>query len=76
MAAGEVENQAVARGVAYVLNAPRDGARWREDLWTGIGFPRVFYLKYHGYAAYFPLWALARCRRMLNGRNTRVRFGI
>jgi squalene-hopene/tetraprenyl-beta-curcumene cyclase len=76
MAAGEVENQAVARGVTYLLNAPRDGARWREDLWTGIGFPRVFYLKYLGYSAYFPLWALARYRRMLTGRDATVRFGI
>jgi squalene-hopene/tetraprenyl-beta-curcumene cyclase len=76
MAAGEVENQAVARGITYLLNAPRDGARWQEDLWTGIGFPRVFYLKYHGYAAYFPLWALARYRQMLSSRETRVRFGI
>ena len=76
MAAGEVESEAVARGAAYLLNAPRDGARWREDLWTGIGFPRVFYLNYHGYAAYFPLWALARYRRMLSSRETLVGFGI
>ena len=76
MAAGEVESPAVARGVAYLLEAPRDGARWREDLWTGIGFPRVFYLKYHGYAAYFPLWALARYRDLIRSGARRVDHGI
>ncbi|MFQ5985288.1 MAG: squalene--hopene cyclase [Alphaproteobacteria bacterium] len=62
MAAGEVDSDAVQRGVAYLLKAPRDGAKWREAAYTGIGFPRVFYLRYHGYSAYFPLWALARFR--------------
>ncbi|HET6518373.1 MAG TPA: prenyltransferase/squalene oxidase repeat-containing protein, partial [Geminicoccaceae bacterium] len=76
MAAGEAGSEAVRRGVAWLEAAPRDGARWREDLWTGIGFPRVFYLKYHGYAAYFPLWALARYRNLMRGNTRRVPYGI
>ena len=76
MAAGEARSAAVRRGVAYLLAAPRDGARWHEEHWTGVGFPRVFYLKYHGYAAYFPLWALARFRSLTRGNDPRVRFGI
>ena len=76
MAAGEVENKAVARGVAYLVNAERDGARWQENYWTGVGFPRVFFLKYHGYAAYFPLWALARYRNLIAGNDRRVRYGM
>lgn len=76
MAAGDVESEAVRRGVAYLEHAPREGARWAERLWTGAGFPRVFYLKYHGYAAYFPLWALARYRGLMRGNMRRVEFGI
>lgn len=76
MAAGEARSAAVRRGVAYLLDAPRDGARWREEHWTGVGFPRDFYLKYHGYAAYFPLWALARYRDLMRGNDPRVRYGI
>jgi squalene-hopene/tetraprenyl-beta-curcumene cyclase len=38
-----------------------DGA-WDDPLWNGTGFPRVFYLKYHLYAKYFPLWALGAYR--------------
>lgn len=73
MAAGEVESEEVERGVAYLLSAPRDGAKWQEDLFTAVGFPRVFYLRYHGYSAYFPLWALARYRNLTRGN---ARFPI
>ena len=76
MAAGEVENDAVRRGVDHLAAAPRNAKRWEEDLWTGIGFPRVFYLKYHGYAAYFPLWALARYRNLLRSNQRQVTHGI
>jgi squalene-hopene/tetraprenyl-beta-curcumene cyclase len=76
MAAGEVEGEAVRRGVAYLERAPRNGPRWEEELWTGVGFPRVFYLKYHGYSAYFPLWALGRYRRLMRKNERRVEFGI
>ena len=76
MAAGEVESDAVSRGIAYLERCPRDGARWQEDLWTGIGFPRVFYLKYHGYAAYFPLWAVARYRNLMAANDRTVKWGM
>lgn len=76
MAAGEVEGEAVRRGVAYLERAPRSGPRWEEELWTGVGFPRVFYLKYHGYSAYFPLWALGRYRRLMRRNERRVEFGM
>ncbi|MFQ6016819.1 MAG: squalene--hopene cyclase [Kiloniellaceae bacterium] len=76
MAAGELDSEAVQRGVAYLEAAPRDGAKWRETLYTGIGFPRVFYLNYHGYSAYFPLWALARYRNMRRSNERRVRTGM
>jgi squalene-hopene/tetraprenyl-beta-curcumene cyclase len=76
MAAGEVDSDAVRRGIAYLQDAPRKGARWHEKLWTGVGFPRIFYLKYHGYAAYFPLWALARYRRLIRRNDRRVEVGM
>ncbi len=76
MAAGEVDSEAVRRGVAYLERQPREGARWPEDLYTAVGFPRVFYLKYHGYAAYFPLWALARYRSLLDRNDRRIEWGL
>ena len=76
MAAGEVGSDAVQRGVAWLCRAERQGAKWREDEYTAVGFPRVFYLRYHGYSAYFPLWALARYRALARGNERRPRYGM
>ena len=76
MAAGEVDGDAVREGVKYLQAAPREGVRWQEELFTAIGFPRVFYLKYHGYSAYFPLWALARYRRLMAKNDRTVEWGM
>jgi squalene-hopene/tetraprenyl-beta-curcumene cyclase len=76
MAAGEVESEAVERGVAYLEAKMRPEGQWQDRLYNAVGFPRVFYLKYHGYAAYFPLWALARYRNLRNAGETRVPHGI
>ena len=70
MAAGEVDHPSVGRGVAYLLATQQDHGFWDEARYTATGFPRVFYLRYHGYAKFFPLWALARYRN-LKSRNTR-----
>ena len=76
MAAGEVECGEVAKGVAFLLKSPRDGGKWREDYFNAVGFPRVFYLLYHGYSAYFPLWALARYRNLTRGNIKRPSSGM
>ena len=76
MAAGEVKSEAVSRGIQYLLDAPRQGARWDEEWFTAVGFPRVFYLRYHGYAAYFPLWALARYRNLSRGNTPSAMYGM
>jgi squalene-hopene/tetraprenyl-beta-curcumene cyclase len=76
MAAGEVENPAVARGVDFLLHTQRPNGLWDEASYTAVGFPRVFYLRYHGYRAFFPLWALARYRNLLRGNTRRVAYGL
>ena len=76
MAVGEVGSHAVRRGVGYLERLPRTGTNWQEKHWTGTGFPRVFYLKYHGYSAYYPLWALARYRNLMHSNESRPRYGI
>jgi squalene-hopene/tetraprenyl-beta-curcumene cyclase len=60
-AAGELDHPAVARGRDYLLATQREDGTWQDEPWTGTGFPRVFYLRYHLYATYFPLLALATC---------------
>ena len=62
-AAGHTAGDAVERGIAHLLRTQRADGGWDDPLWNGTGFPRVFYLKYHLYANYFPLWALGVYRR-------------
>jgi squalene-hopene/tetraprenyl-beta-curcumene cyclase len=76
MAAGQVEHPAVARGIAYLIASQDGEGNWEEPWFTAVGFPRVFYLRYHGYRAFFPLWALARYRRLTRGNSRHVTFGI
>jgi len=67
LAAGEGNSPAVRRGVAFLLEGLTAEGTWEEDEWTGTGFPRVFYLKYHYYWHYWPLMALGQYRRFLLG---------
>ncbi len=58
---------AVVRAIKYLLATQKPDGSWDEAEFTGTGFPRVFYLKYHLYRNYFPLYALARYRNLLGG---------
>jgi len=62
IAAREAGSDAVRRGIEYLLRTQRPDGLWSDPSFTAPGFPRVFYLRYHGYCAYFPLWALAAYR--------------
>ena len=76
MAAGCVNHRAVSRGVAYLQQTQRLDGDWDERAYTATGFPRVFYLRYHGYRLFFPLLALARYRNLLDQNETRVTYAF
>jgi squalene-hopene/tetraprenyl-beta-curcumene cyclase len=76
MAAGETDHPATLRGVRYLTVARRHGAKWDEPWHTAVGFPRVFYLRYHGYSAYFPTWALGRFARLKRANAPSVQWGM
>lgn len=70
LAVGDCESESLQRGVEWLLDhqagSALEGGKydglWHDDGQNAPGFPRVFYMKYYGYDAYFPLWALARTR--------------
>jgi squalene-hopene/tetraprenyl-beta-curcumene cyclase len=76
MAAGETDHPAVERGVAYLKATQGADGFWTESRYTATGFPRVFYLRYHGYSKFFPLWALARYRNLKRGNARAVAWGM
>jgi squalene-hopene/tetraprenyl-beta-curcumene cyclase len=62
--AGASDSISVVRGINWLLRHQRENGVWEEPFHTGTGFPRVFYLRYHGYFKYFPIWALSMYRNV------------
>jgi squalene-hopene/tetraprenyl-beta-curcumene cyclase len=62
LAASDTDDPAVVRAVTHLVERQQSDGSWAENEFTGTGFPCVFYLKYHLYRNYFPLYALARYR--------------
>ena len=59
IAGGDTNSLSVQHGIEYLLDTQRPDGGWDEELATGTGFPKVFYLNYHYYRLYFPLIALS-----------------
>jgi squalene-hopene/tetraprenyl-beta-curcumene cyclase len=66
LAASEPGDPAIGRAVNHLVEEQQPDGSWAENEFTGTGFPCVFYLKYHLYRNYFPLYALARYRNVTN----------
>jgi squalene-hopene/tetraprenyl-beta-curcumene cyclase len=71
IAAGAAAGPAVRRGIDFLVRTQLPDGSWDEEPFTGTGFPRVFYLRYHLYRVYFPLMALARYQAALERRRGR-----
>jgi squalene-hopene/tetraprenyl-beta-curcumene cyclase len=76
MGAGKVDHRAVARGINHLMEAQIENGFWEEARFTATGFPRVFYLRYHGYSKFFPLWAMARYRNLKAANTASVLVGM
>jgi squalene-hopene/tetraprenyl-beta-curcumene cyclase len=76
MAAGLVDHPAIAAGVDWLVDNQGEDGFWSEPYYTGGGFPRVFYLRYHGYSKFFPLWALARYRNLKRANSGKTDLGM
>ncbi len=66
LAAGDTRSDCLTAGIAYLLRTQEKDGAWRIPPYTGTGFPRVFYLKYHLYEIYFPLLALTTYSKVMN----------
>ncbi len=73
LAAGDNRSDSVAKGIRWLISKQDGAGTWDEAaagrngeaVYTGTGFPRVFYLAYHLYRNYFPLLALTTYRKTM-----------
>ena len=76
MATGRHNSDAVERGIKYLISTCKSDGDWEEKHFNAVGFPRVFFLRYHGYRLYFPLLALARYRNLTKDNPNQQVYGI
>jgi squalene-hopene/tetraprenyl-beta-curcumene cyclase len=76
MAAGIVDDAALTAGARYLARSQAEDGFWQEERFTATGFPRVFFLRYHGYSKFFPMWAMARYRNLKKGNRHPVLVGM
>lgn len=57
LSACDPNDEAIQKGFEYLVSTQKADGSWDEHWWTGTGFPKVFYLRYHFYKIYFPLFA-------------------
>ena len=76
MAVGRRDSEAVKRGINFLTSKQDDNGEWQEDAYNAVGFPKVFYLRYHGYKQFFPLQALSRYRNLGTSNTGRVEYGF
>ena len=72
----EADSEPVRRGIAWLLQHQDADGLWSQEHYVGGGFPRVFYLRYHGYPKFFPLWAVARYRNLVRSNDREVAWGL
>ncbi|MGD0798015.1 MAG: squalene--hopene cyclase [Acidobacteriaceae bacterium] len=73
LAGGDTRSDSVAKGIRWLVSKQTADGTWDESaegrngeaVYTGTGFPRVFYLAYHLYKDYFPLLALTTYKRAM-----------
>ena len=63
VAGGAARSGTAARAMSWLCERQRPDGDWDEEHFTGTGFPRDFYIRYHQYAQEFPLMALGRYLR-------------
>jgi squalene-hopene/tetraprenyl-beta-curcumene cyclase len=70
---GEMNCKAVEKGIKFLL---KNNLNWSEESYTAVGFPKVFYLKYHGYSKYFPLLTLLKAKNLLKTNSHIPIYGV
>jgi len=68
----EADSLTVEAGIDHLLKTLQPDRFWHDEGFNAPGFPKFFYLKYHGYEQFSPLWAFGRYRNERFGRVHRL----
>ena len=76
LSVGEIKSSEVERGIKYLVKNFSENSSWEEKPYTAVGFPKVFYLKYHGYSKYFPILAISKYQNLLKSNLQKNIYGV
>ena len=76
LSVGEIKSSEVERGIKYLVKNFSENSSWEEKPYTAVGFPKVFYLKYHGYSKYFPILAISKYQNLLKSNLQKNTYGV
>ena len=71
-----INDPSIKNGIKFLKENFKKKKMWIDNSFNAVGFPRVFYITYHGYAKYFPCWALSRYQNIKKNKKTNQNLGL
>ena len=71
-----INDPSIKNGIKFLKENFKKKKMWIDNSFNAVGFPRVFYITYHGYAKYFPCWALSRYQNIKKNKRTNQNLGL
>ena len=72
----KINDPSIEKGVKFLKKNFDKKKLWVDNHFNAVGFPKVFYITYHGYAKYFTNWALSRYKNLKEGNKTNRILGL
>jgi squalene-hopene/tetraprenyl-beta-curcumene cyclase len=72
----KIDNKHIVNGINFLKKNFDKKKLWTDHNFNAVGFPKVFYITYHGYAKYFTNWALSRYQNLKSGNKTNIILGL
>ena len=72
----ECNENSVKNGIKFLSKKFNKKKLWKDNYFNAVGFPKVFYITYHGYAKYFPLWAISKYYKLKEGKKSNRISGL
>ena len=71
-----VNDPSILKGIEFLKRSFDKKKLWTDNTFNAVGFPKVFYITYHGYSKYFTNLAISRYRNIKKGYKANKVFGL